>query len=112
MNSPSRTSSAFSFAELDRLHGCIVLVESAQDHRNPPSALRGTLEVHPGPAENDPPHVAIRLEFPQMFTTPAHQRTVALSDEEISRLLASERAGTFRLMLDGRLDPLAPAGNE
>ena len=96
--------------DIRRLHGKIVLAESAQDHRNPPTGVRGTLEVRDDEGGN--PAVFVALEFPQMFTARAHHRTVRLSPEEVVRLLASERNGTFEIVLPGRLDPDAPAGNE
>ena len=97
--------------DLRALHQKIVLVKSASDRRDPPTALRGTLEVHEDPADRGA-LVQIVLQFPQMFTTRVHQRVITLDAPAIERLLASERNGTFEITLEERLDPAAPAGNE
>lgn len=91
------------------LNGRIVLVCSAQDHRNPPTGRRGTLCVHDSAAGQV---VEVEVEFPQMFTTPAHIRRARLTDAEVAQMLASERDGTFTVILNERLDPLSAAGNE
>lgn len=109
MNSPSFPVSAATREELEYLNGKSVLVRSARDHRNPPTAMRGTIEVR---AAASVPAVEIALEFPQMFTTRARHRTIALGDDEVGRLLESEREGTFDLTIDEPLDPEAPVGNE
>ncbi|MDO8543926.1 MAG: hypothetical protein Q7S40_26075 [Opitutaceae bacterium] len=101
--------SAATPAELDYLSGKIVLVRSARDYRNPPSAMRGTLEVRDS---DRGPVVQIALEFPQMFTTRAHHRTITLDDMAVERLLESEHEGTFGLTIDEPLDPCAPSGSE
>jgi hypothetical protein len=89
-------------AELEFLHGKLVLVYSSHDRRNPPAGLRGTIEVRPhGPR----PVVEIKLEFPQMFTTTAQIRTLVLDDAGLERLLESERNGTFEYTIDEPLDP-------
>jgi hypothetical protein len=97
--------------DLSDLDGKIVLVSSARDHRNPPTAMRGTIRVREDPASHGSV-VQIELEFPQMFTTRAHHRTVTLTDAEADRLRASNYDGTFSIALEDRLDPDAPAGNE
>jgi hypothetical protein len=97
--------------DLRALHQKIVLVKSACDRRNPPTAMRGTLEVHEDPADRGP-LVQIVLQFPQMFTTRAHQRVITLDAAAIERLLAAERNGTFEITLAEPLDPAAPPGNE
>ena len=97
--------------DLNQLEGRIVLVCSARDRHNPPTGMRDTLRVVPD-AEKTPSHVEIELEFPQMFSTRAHHRTVRLSEEKLAELLASERDGTFSVTLDDRLDPAAPQENE
>jgi len=96
--------------DLKALNGKVVLVKSAVDRRTPPSAMRGTIEVRE--SEIGAPVVQIALEFPQMFTTKAHHRTIILNEEEVARLRANEYAGTFEFTLPERLDPAAPAGNE
>lgn len=97
--------------DLSELDGKIVLVTSARDHRNPPTGMRGTIRVR-DPDERGAQHVAIELEFPQMFLTRAHHRTITLTEPEIEQLKANNYDGTFSLTLDDRLDPEAPAGNE
>lgn len=101
--------SAASPTELQYLNGKIVLVRSSRDHRNPPTAMRGTVEVRDF---GQGAMVQIALEFPQMFTTRAHHRTVTLDEAAVERLLESERDGTFDITLDEPIDPEAPAGNE
>lgn len=108
MHSTSFPVSAATRGELDYLNGKIVLVRSARDHRNPPTAMRGTIEIR---EVDHHPVVQVALDFPQMFTTRAHHRTIVLTDAEVERLLGSEREGTFDVTLDGPLDPEAPPGN-
>lgn len=97
--------------DLSRLEGSVVLVCSAQDHRNPPSGVRGTIHVHEA-GDAGHPVIAVELQFPQMFTTRAHRRTIILNDEEIARLLGSEDYGAFTVTVNDRLDPEAPRENE
>lgn len=108
MSAPTFSVSSATPAELAYLNGKIVLVRSARDHRNPPTAMRGTIEVR---EMHHRPVLQIALDFPQMFSTRAHHRTIVLSDEEVERLVESEREGTFDVTLDGPLDPEAPADN-
>lgn len=96
--------------DLSALDGRIVLVCSARDHHNPPTGMRGT--VHVRESANGVVSVEVELDFPQMFTTRAHHRTVVLTDSEIAQLLASEHYGAFTVVLGERLDPAAPVGNE
>jgi hypothetical protein len=95
--------------DLRLLHNKIVLVKSSRDRRNPPTALRGTLEVHDDPAERGTPLVQIALDFPQMFRSRAHHHTITLDQSALERLLASERNGSFELTIDEDLDPEATA---
>jgi len=111
MHASAKPLSVASPADLHRLHDKIVLINSAQDRRNPPTGIRGTIEVRPGLAGRGRV-VQVELDFPQMFSTRAHHRTVTLTEEEVARLLASERNGVFELTLDDRLDPEARQGNE
>lgn len=96
--------------DLRALHHKIVLVKSGRDHCNPPTALRGTIEVHDDPGARGTPLVQITLGFPQMFTTRAHHRTITLDAAAVERLVASERNGTFELTLDEPLDPAISPG--
>jgi hypothetical protein len=90
--------------ELKTLHGRTVLVKSTRDLRNPPVALRGTLEVLDSPeAPGELPLVSIAVEFPQMFTQPAHRRNIVLSEMDLDRLLATERRGTFEFTMTDEL---------
>lgn len=98
--------------DLRALHNKIVLVKSSRDQRNPPTAMRGTIEVHEDPRERGTPLVQITLDFPQMFTSRAHHRTFTLDAAAVERLAASEYGGTFEFTLDEPLDPPVPPGNE
>lgn len=91
-------------SDLGSLHDKIVLIKSASDHHEPPTAVRGTIIVKDD-ANDCPPEVKLIWEVPDMFNTPAHRRTLILRDDEsIRRLLASERDGTFEFTLDHELD--------
>jgi len=93
-----------SLDELRRLDGKIVLVNSTQDRRDPPTALRGTIAVREPLSGQTRSRVELVWEFPEMFSRPAHQRIFTLDDEGIVRLLASERDGTYEFSLDAPLD--------
>jgi hypothetical protein len=93
--------------DLNSLHGRVVLVESALDHHNPPTGVRGSIEVTEDPRGTLGPKVQIALDFPQMFLTPAHHRTIPLSAADLEQLLASERNGSFEFVINGPLDPAA-----
>lgn len=84
-----------------RLNGKIVLIKSSRDHRNPPTALRGTIEVREKP-ESDP-EVSLAVEFPQMFTMRAHRRTIPLDAAGVRRLMDAEYNGTFEFTIDDEL---------
>ena len=101
MNPQNPSEAAPASADLSRLHGRTVLVRSTRDQRTPPSALRGSLEVHEVPGET--PVVSIALEFPQMFTSRAHHRNLPLDAAALQRLLASERNGAFEFTIDEEL---------
>ena len=87
---------------LKSLHGRNVLVRSSRDIRHPPAAMRGTIEVRES-GENTSPTIAIAVDFPQMFRTPAHRRDIVLSEAELVRLLATEREGTFEFTIHEEL---------
>lgn len=89
--------------DLERLHGKIVLVKSTRDRRNPPTAMRGTIEVRRHPPDAAP-EVALAVEFPQMFRSRAHHRTFVLDHADLMRLLASEYNGTFEFTIDDELE--------
>jgi hypothetical protein len=90
--------------DLHNLHNKIVLVKSARDRRNPPTAIRGTIEVHDDPARRGSPLVRIALDYPQMFRTRAQHHTLTLDSAMLERLLASERNGTFELTVEDTLE--------
>lgn len=90
--------------DLHRLNGSIVLVRSTEDRRNPPTGRRGTLVVRDA-ADGGVAAVLIELEFPQMFTSRAHHRTIELSDAQLAEMLATESDGTFHVTIAGPLDP-------
>ncbi len=92
--------------DLHHLSRAIVLVKSKRDHRNPPTALRGTLEVYDSNDEVSAV-VKVQLEYPQMFNTPAHHRTITLTPEEVDELLRSESDGVYQIALDVDLAPQA-----
>lgn len=94
-------SAADSATTLLSLNGRMVFVKSARDHRNPPTAMRGWLEVHDAPDAT--PEIAIAVEFPQMFRTVAHRRTIPLDRATLTRLLESEHDGMFEFTIDDEL---------
>jgi hypothetical protein len=97
----------------DRLHmhGATVLVRSTADRRNPPTALRGTIDARSTEgAERE--HVRIVLEYPDMFTVPAHQGVLDLDDAAEERLRASEREGVYEFTIDEPLEPQPPQAGE
>lgn len=98
--------------DLRALHNKIVLVRSTRDRRKPPTAIRGTIEVHDDPARRGTPLVQIALDFPQMFKTRAHHHTLTLDEKAVERLVASEHNGAYELTIDERLDPQAPPDSE
>ena len=85
-----------------RLDGKIVLVKSSRDRRNPPTAMRGTIEVRENPTGT--PSISIAVDFPQMFTFPAHRRTIPLDHAGLLRLLETEDNGAFSYTIDDELE--------
>jgi len=88
-------------ADVRALDGRVVLVKSARDHRNPPAGIRGWLEVRE--IAGSAPAVSIAVEFPQMFSRPAHRRTIPLDVAALERLLATERNGAYEFTVDDEL---------
>ena len=88
-------------ANLSDLNGRVVLVKSSRDTHNPPTGIRGWIEVRDEPGVT--PEVRINLDFPQMFSSKAHHRTIVLDALALERLLASERNGTYEFTIDGEL---------
>jgi hypothetical protein len=98
---------AISSTDLRALNGKVVLVKSAHDLRNPPTALRGSLavrEIGESFESSQRPEVHVVLTFPDMFNRAAHEEMIPLSEEEIARLVASERDGTFEITIDHSFD--------
>lgn len=87
-------------SDLNELQGRIVLIRSTRDQHNPPTAMRGWLEVHDAPGA---PRVGVAVEFPQMFTTRAHHRFFPLDPAALEQLLASEHDGVFEFAIDDEL---------
>lgn len=96
--------------DIGYLTGKVVLVCSAQDHRNPPTGRRGTIFVHQ--QSDGTSAVDIEVDFPEMFTMRAHRRRIRLTDDQVAELLASEHYGAYTVTLSDRLDPEAPPGVE
>ena len=90
--------------DLNSLSRAIVLVKSSRDHRNPPTAMRGTIQVY---ESNDglSSTVKVELDYPQMFESPAHHRLIVLNDAQVDELLASEREGVYQVTVDEDLNP-------
>lgn len=98
---------AVSSTDLRALNGKVVLVKSAHDSRNPPTAIRGTIairEIGESFESSQRPEVHVVLTFPDMFNRAAHEEMIPLSEEEIARLIASEREGTFEITIDRQFD--------
>jgi len=87
--------------DLQSLQGKLVLVKSARDRRNPPSAMRGWLEVYENAGTR--PDVGVAVEFPQMFKLPAHRRTFRLDRAELEKLFSTECNGAFTFTVDEEL---------
>lgn len=98
---PPSPTQVVSADEIRALHGRVVLVKSSRDQRNPPTAMRGSIEVTE--AATAPPRVSIALEFPQMFASKAHHRSIPLDDSALARLLASENEGALAITIDDDL---------
>jgi hypothetical protein len=90
--------------DLHALSRAIVLVKSSRDRRNPPTALRGTIQVYEA---NDgvAASVKVEIDYPQMFESPAHHRVITLNDGQVDELIASERDGVYQVTVDEDLNP-------
>ena len=88
--------------DLRPLHGRLVLLKSSHDRHNPPTGMRGTIEVRESPGAG--PQVTLVIDYPQMFTTQARRRTLALNEAQVSELLRSETTGTFEFTIDDDLE--------
>jgi hypothetical protein len=93
---------AIPVTDLRELQGRVVLVKSAKDFHNPPAGRRGTIDVQSSDT-NDRPIVRVVVDFPDMFTAPAHDRIITLDERRLQQLLASERNGAYELLLEDEL---------
>jgi hypothetical protein len=89
--------------DLTHLNGQSVLVKSSVDHRDPPIALRGTIEARSSPAGK--PEVKIVLEYPDMNNTAARRGVIDLDRAGIDRLMAGEHDGVYDYTIDRPLEP-------
>jgi hypothetical protein len=92
-------------ARRDQMHGHSVLVRSTRDQHNPPTALRGTIDARPPADVESASGVRIVLEYPDMFTAPAHQGIIDLDEAAADRLAASEHDGVYEFEVDTALVP-------
>jgi hypothetical protein len=86
-------------AQLEKLNGKNVLVKSTRDTRTPSTALRGSLRVGNVTGARGGTVVSVVLDYPDMFTSPAHQCVIPLEVTEVSRLLASSLDEPFEIIL-------------
>ena len=101
MNDVLQGNGPTSATKLKDLNGRVVLVKSSRDRHIPPAGIRGWIEVHEEPGAM--PEARISLEFPQMFKSRAHHRTIPLDPSALERLLASERNGAYEFTVDDEL---------
>lgn len=85
--------------DLSRIDGRPVLVCPMRDHRDPPTALRGSIRVMP-PAEGVARMVCVELTLPEMFTAPARQRVFPLDAATVEQFLRATPADTLTCTLD------------
>ena len=102
MNRAINPDGSLGVEDLHRLAGRTVLVKSTRDRRNPPTAMRGSLEVHENPGAS--PDIRLAIDFPQMFTASAHRRTIQLEPMQLTRLLETEYNGAFEFTIDDELE--------
>ena len=98
---PSRERGSAKSSTLHELHDRVVLVKSSRDRHTPPTGIRGCIDVHE--RRDERPEVRIEIDFPQMFSRPAHHRTITLDGAALARLLASERNGAYEFTIDDEL---------
>ncbi|HTL67413.1 MAG TPA: hypothetical protein VL200_07115 [Lacunisphaera sp.] len=89
--------------QVRRLDGATVLVRSAREDRNPPTALRGTVRAKFDDCGH--PVVGIELDHPQMFSHPPKHSVILLDAGGIDRLLASHHEDTYDFTVDDDLVP-------
>lgn len=89
--------------DLTHLNGQSVLVKSTADHRDPPVALRGTIEARTDRAGT--PVIRIVLEYPDMNNTASQRGVIALDGAGVERLMAGEHDGVYEYAIDQPLEP-------
>jgi hypothetical protein len=88
------------------LDGCDVLVrQTTPPFPGTPVTLRGVVRVVDAPDQASP-SVTIALSFPSVFTSIQEERTLHLTDDEVTALLASERDGAYEHTIQGSFDDL------
>jgi hypothetical protein len=90
-------------ADLTQLNGQSVLVRSTADHREPPTALRGTIDAKPGPQGRA--EVKIVLEYPDMNNSAARRGVIPVGEQDAERLLAQGRDGVCEYTINRPLEP-------
>jgi hypothetical protein len=90
-------------SDLTQLNGQSILVKSTADRRDPPVALRGTLNAEPG--ARGEPEVKIVLEYPDMCNTAAHHGIIPVPAQDVERLLAQGRDGVYEYTIDRPIEP-------
>lgn len=101
---PGATMSLMSTPDRQSLEARSVLVRIAGDPHNPPVASRGTLHLEPDPSVPGKSRATLTVDFPDMFTAPAHQRVIELDEAALGRLLAGERDGTLEWTIEENLE--------
>jgi hypothetical protein len=87
-----------SATDLPFLDSETILVRSSRDHRNPPTAARGTLKIKS--SGSGEPEVSVVVDFPEMFTAPAHQAVIPLNRAARSRLKRHPDNGQLECTVD------------
>ena len=90
-------------SEVSSLDGRSILVRPTHSEHNPPIGVRGTIRVLSKPEES-PPRAEIVLDFPDMFSRPAEQKIIPLSEADLQRLLLIQPDGDCTFFYDGKLD--------
>jgi hypothetical protein len=90
-------------SDITQLNGQSVLVKSTADHRDPPTALRGTIDAKAGPTGR--PDVKIVLEYPDMNNTAARRGVIPVGEPDAERLLAQGKDGVCEYTINRPLDP-------
>lgn len=81
-----------------------VLVRMAGDRHNPAVAARGMLHFRPKGERTGKARAPLVVDFPDMFTSPAHQRVFELDDAAVGRFLAGGSEGVLEWTVDANLE--------